>query len=212
MLATGEKYSKIITKNKNSTSNTEIVVFITASIIISIVFYELATKCAKCAKFDNPKCNDGWENVAKYYELAAKQVSKESPEYFERLADSYRCLMYKDLEIYEIQKKSENKNKELDFVSNYKKAREYYEKASDLYSNKANKCNDKANYDFQINSVKPVELSAKAEECRCEIGDIVHNLDYSEQYECMGYLEEYKRQLIAVHFIMLRRNGKKLKV
>lgn len=69
-------------KRKNQASGTDntgiVVVVAVTSIIIQIVFYELATKCAQ---FDNPKCCDGWERVAECYKLAAEQVSKESPEY-----------------------------------------------------------------------------------------------------------------------------------
>lgn len=190
------------------TDNTKIVVDVVAGIIITISLYELITKFGK---FDNPECYDGWDKVAKYYELAAKDAVYESSEYFERLADSHRCLMYKDLEIYKTQKKSKNKNKKLDLVSNCKKAQEYYQKASDLYSKKANRCEDKTSYDFQINSVKSAELSAKAEECHCEIGDIMHDLDYSEQHECMNHLEEYKMTINCGSFYYAAEKWKKVK-
>jgi len=217
VLATGQKCTHQSnntdnTKNdiNNDTGNTKIVVIIIASIVVPIVFYKLVTGCAK---LDNPECCDGWEKVAEYYELAAKDAEYKSPEYFERLADSYRCLMYKDLEIYEIQIKSnnKNKNKKLDLVSNYKKAQEYYQKASNLYSKKANECEDKTSYDFQINSVKSAELLAKAEECHCEIGRILHDLDYSEQHECMGYLEEYKMTINCGSFYYAAEEWKKVK-
>ena len=204
VLASGQKCKS----QAGSTDNTKIVVAVIASIVIPISLYELVTKFGK---FDNPECYDGWDKVAKYYELAAKDAVYESPEYFERLADSYRCLMYKDLEIYEIQKKSKNKNKKLDLVSNYKKAQEYYQKASNLYSKKANECEDKTSYDFQINSVKSAELSAKAKECHCEIGDIMHDLDYSEQHDCMGYLEEYKMTINCGSFYYAAEEWKKVK-
>ena len=207
------KVSAADQKRKNQasgTDNTGIVVVAVAvtSIIIPIVFYELATKCAQ---FDNPKCCDGWDKVAKYYELAAKDAEYKSPEYFERLADSYRCLMYKDLEIYEIQVKSNNKNKKLTLVSNSKQAQEYYKKASSLYGERANKFNDKTSYEFQINAVKSAELLAKAEECHCEIGRILHDLDYSEQHECMNHLKEYKMTINCGSFYYAAEEWKKVK-
>ena len=204
VLASGQKCKS----QAGSTDNTKIVVVVIAGIIITISLYELVTKFGK---FDNTECYDGWDKVAKYYELAAKDAVYESPEYFERLADSYRCLMYKDLEIYEIQKKSKNKNKKLDLVSNCKKAQEYYQKASNLYSKKANGCEDKTSYDFQINSVKSAELLAKAKECHCEIGDIMHDLDYSEQHEFMGSLEEYKVTINCGSFYYAAEEWKKVK-
>ncbi len=215
VLATGQKCKHQSndtdnTKNdiNNDTDNTKIVVTIIASIVVPIVLYKLVTGCAK---LDNPECCDGWEKVAKYYELAAKDAEYESPKYFERLADSYRCLMYKDLEIYEIQVKSNNKNKKLNLVSNSKQAQKYYKKASDLYGDRANKFNDKTSYEFQINAVKSAELLAKAEECHCEIGRILHDLDYSEQHECMNHLKEYKMTINCGSFYYAAEEWKKVK-
>ena len=213
VLATGQKCTHQSnntdnTKNdiNNDTGNTKIVVIIIASIVVPIVFYKLVTGCAK---LDNLEWCDGWEQVAEYYKLSAKDAVCESPEYFERLADSYRCLMYKDLEIYEIQKKSKNKNKKLDLVSNYKKAQEYYQKASDLYGERANKFNDKTSYEFQINAVKSAELLAKAGECWCEIGDIIHDFDYSEEHACMNL--KYSKIINCCSFVYAAEEWEKVK-
>ena len=94
--------SKVASKTKNLAKNKIAI----ASVIATLVGVN-AVGLAIALGVRNFKENyyDGWEKVAECYKLAAESETKESPEYFEHLADYYRCLMYKDLKIYEMQKK-----------------------------------------------------------------------------------------------------------
>ena len=185
--------STLFLGNKNSNATKNLVrqelnystKFIVSSIVtLGIIFMgAIILKIKNSSESNSSKKN--WEKVAEFYKIAAAKESKRSPEYYEHMADYYRCLMYEDLKTYKLLKNDSNiKNKKLDI--NFKKSKEFYEKASELYSERANKINDKQNYDFQINSVKSAELLAKAQECWCEASPIIHEVD---KHECV-YFDE----------------------
>lgn len=200
--------SKVASKTKNLAKNKIALASVIATLICVTA---VSLSVALSVRNFKESYYDGWEKVAEYYKLAAESKAKESPEYFEHLADYYRCLMYKDLKIYEMQRKSNNKNKNLNLVSNCENAMKYYKKASELYNKKANTFEDKTSYDFQINYVKSAELLAKSEECRCEAGDIFHDVDYSEEHECMNFSNKYQKSLNCSSFLYAAEEWEKVK-
>ena len=200
--------SKVASKTKNLAKNKIVIASVIATLVgVNAVGLTIALGVQNLKK----NCYDGWEKVAECYRLAAESEAKENPEYFEHLADYYRCLMYKDLKIYEMQRKSNNKNKNLNLISNCENAMKYYKKASELYNEKANKFEDKTSYDFQINSVKSAELLAKSEECHCEAGDIFHDLDYSKEHECMNFSSKYQKTFNCSSFLYAAEKWEKVK-
>lgn len=133
------------------------------------------------AKNGDVEVETDWKEVAKLYKEASESSGSRSPESVEHLADYYRCLMYKDLEIC----KSDPKKK---FSStNSTEAEKYYKQAADLYDERAKQFSDKNSYGFQINSVKAAELRAKSVECYCEVGSIMRE----KGINCVSELSRY---------------------
>ena len=150
-----------------------------------------------------------WERVAEFYRIAAEEESKNSPEYYEHIADYYRCLMYQDLKTYKLLKNNSNiKNKKLDI--NCKKSKNFYEKASKLYSERANKISNKQSYEFQINSVKSAELLAKAQECWCEANEIIHDENFCNHC-CMNYDSKENRTINCSSYFYAAEKWQKVK-
>lgn len=150
-----------------------------------------------------------WEKVAEFYKIAAAKESKRSPEYYEHMADYYRCLMYEDLKTYKLLKNNlDIKSKKLDI--NCKKSQEFYKKASELYSERANKISNEQSYDFQINYVKSAEVLAKAQECWCEAGEIIHDKNFCNHC-CRNYDSKKNRTINCCSFFYAAEKWQKVK-
>lgn len=98
-----------------------------------------------------------WEDVGNLYFAAAdKEHSSrgETAEYFEHLADGFRCLL-------NLQGASDEQHEHF-----YLEASKHFERASELYTQRANGySNGIQSYGYQINSAKAAEMLAKSEEC-----------------------------------------------
>lgn len=98
-----------------------------------------------------------WEDVGNLYFAAAdKERSSrgETAEYFEHLADGFRCLL-------NLQGASDEQHEHF-----YLEASKHFERASELYTQRANGySNGIQSYGYQINSAKAAEMLAKSEEC-----------------------------------------------
>lgn len=109
------------------------------------------------SKADSNSNFQSWKDVSHWYYLAAEEEKKhwgETSEYFECLADSFRCLSKLD-NISE----AEREHWRLQASEYFKKSYESYDKTSNEYAN------DIGSYKYQINSAKAAEMLAKSEEC-----------------------------------------------
>ena len=138
---------------------------------LTIVVGGVITLIIKGNNSKNNEYKSSWREVAELYKRASDNDKFESAEYYEHLADYYRCLTYEDLEILESQKNMPNKIPVSS--SNFFKGCTEYREAANLYTKRASQFNEGC-YDYQINSVKAAELLAKAEELRREANDIAN--------------------------------------
>ena len=149
-------------------------VIVLGTLGLTIVVGGVAALIIKENHSENNEYKSSWREVAEFYKKASDSDKFKSPEYYEHLADYYRCLTYEDLEILESQKiVPDSPNKIPVSSSNFFDACNKYREAANLYTERANKFN-KDCYNYQINSVKAAELLAKAIECRCEADSIAH--------------------------------------
>lgn len=100
-------------------------------------------------------CNiKGWEDVSNLYFKAAKKAKGETAEYYEHLADGFRCLL-------NLKTATED---ELDLYSS--EASKNFNMASNAYAAVAKEFeNNRESYYYQINSAKAAETEAKSLEC-----------------------------------------------